>query len=82
MWEYHEIQREVIKVVDKGKQEYQHKYEAIPRYVKVPYEIYRKLSITQLIYREVCQQFTPEMLMGLIVCPTYRIEKIDEIEVF
>lgn len=81
MYEYYELQAAVIKVVNNGKQEYQNKY-GVPRYVKLPYWVYRQLSATKLIYNEVCQQFSPEMLMGLIVCPTCGIEKVEDIEVF
>lgn len=81
MYEYQELKNSVIKVVNTGKRKYIDKY-GIPRYVKLPYWIYRKLSVTELMYNEVCEQFSPEMLLGLIVCPTYSIENIEDIEVF
>lgn len=71
----------VVRRVNIAKQAYVKRY-GIPRFVKVPVIIYEKLKLSNIIYDEVCSEIKPEMLMGLIVCPTYSIEHIEEIEVF
>lgn len=81
MYEFYELQSAVFKVVNSKKAEY-HKRYGTPKYVKLPYWVYRNLSVTRFIYTETCQDCCPQMLMGLIVCPTNCIENIEDIEVF
>lgn len=71
----------VVRRVNTAKQLYIKHY-GMPRFVKVPVIIYERLKLSNIIYDEVCSETRPEMLMGLIVCPTYSIEHIEEIEVF
>lgn len=81
MYEYFETASAIRKTVNDKKAEYIKKF-GLPNYIKIPSHLYRKMKAASMIYEESCQIFHPEMLMGLIVCPTESIEEIDEIEVF
>lgn len=79
--DYWHIQGLVIKEINAKKEAYM-KHFGMPRFVKLPEHIYSVLKCWNVIYNEVCQPSSPEILMGLIVCPTLSIETISEIEVF
>lgn len=79
--DYWHIQGLVIKEINAKKGAYMKRF-GTPRFVKLPEHIYSVLKCWNVIYNEVCRTSSPEMLMGLIVCPTSSIETISEIEVF
>lgn len=79
--DYLHIQGLVIKEINTKKAAYTKRF-GTPRFVKLPTRIYSTLKCWNVIYTEVCQTPSPEMFMGLIVCPTPSIETISEIEVF
>lgn len=78
---YEEIRSIAARIVSQKKAEYAHKY-GQPKFVKLPNHIYSVLRCTDLIYIETLIDGHPDMLMGLIVCPTNSIQTFDEIEVF
>lgn len=79
--DYEHIQGLVIKEINAKKKTYMQRF-GTPCFVKLPIHIYSVLKCWNVIYNEVCQPIHPEMLMGLIVCPTQSIKTISEIEVF
>ena len=71
----------VIRQVNKCREEYVRNYGS-PRFVKLPLWTYSALKQWSVIYNEVLEASSPERLIGLNVCPTNSIERIEDIEVF
>ena len=82
MYEFFELQNAVRRIINVKIKEYAVKYNERPHYVKLPVNTYRSLRISSFIYTNPLDVPTVEMIMGLIVCPTQSIKKIEEIEVF
>lgn len=76
-----ELKHIIIPKVGKLIREYQSKY-GNPRYIKLPEPMYDALKFDRGIYVDELKNGSPEVLCGLVVCPTKSISTIDEIEVF
>lgn len=76
-----ELKHTIIPKVGELIREYQSKY-GNPRYIKLPEPMYDALKFDRGIYVDELKNGSPEVLCGLVVCPTKSISTIDEIEVF
>lgn len=76
-----ELKHIIIPKAGKMIREYQSKY-GNPRYIKLPEPMYDALKFDRCIYADELKIGSPEVLCGLVVCPTKSISTIDEIEVF
>ena len=56
---------------------YQRLFHELPNYVKMPMWVYRRMA-----KKTVFSKYDNSLICGLIICPTYSIDSIAEIEVF
>lgn len=59
------------------KEIYKRLFHEQPNYIKMPIWVYRRMT-----KKTVFSKYDNSLICGLIVCPTYSIQSIDEIEVF
>lgn len=78
------LERVLIDVVFKKKQNFYDNFNAYPSYVKLPAHIVRSLLKSQEgLFKAIPPYGSTSMLFcGLIVCPSVSIDSVDEIEVF
>ncbi len=78
------LERVLIAVVVKKRQNFYDNFNAYPRYVKLPAQMVQAMLKSQVgLFREIPPYGSTSMLFGgLIVCPSVSIDSVDDIEVF